>query len=180
MICSHQLQSVAFRRGNLTCGSGSGRVETHGSVRVEFESTRVVHTAQTRRKAYDPIEQHGFKSPRGIGRDWPTPWPSRSMGKHAWPPSISNRGRRGGRLVRIRCAAPTRGAPFTSASSLGAARHAGTRRGYAMISFTTCPATSVNRKFRPLYRYVSLVCSSPIKCKTVACRSFTCTLFSTA
>ena len=79
-----------FRRVDLACPSGAGRIETHGSVRVEFESTRVVHTAQTRRKAYDPTGQHGFKSPRGTGRDWPTRWPSRSMGKHAWQPKPSN------------------------------------------------------------------------------------------
>ena len=26
------------------------------------------------------------QNPKGIGRGWPTPWPSRSMGKHGWPP----------------------------------------------------------------------------------------------
>ena len=57
-----------FRRVDLACPSGAGRIETHGSVRVEFESTRVVHTAQTRRKAYDPTGQHGFKSPTGFAR----------------------------------------------------------------------------------------------------------------
>jgi len=86
MICSHQLQSVALRRGNVTCGSGSGRVETHGSVRVEFESTRAVGTARIREKGVRPTGQHGFKSPRGTGRGWPRPWLSRSMWKRSWQP----------------------------------------------------------------------------------------------
>src|ERR1700737_2737648 len=44
VIWSYQLQSVAFRRGNLTCASGLGRIETHCSVRVEFDTTRAVGT----------------------------------------------------------------------------------------------------------------------------------------
>src|ERR1700704_6799745 len=35
-----------FRRVDLACASGSGRMETHDSVRVEFESTRAVRTAR--------------------------------------------------------------------------------------------------------------------------------------
>ena len=33
------------------------------------------------------------------------------------------------------------------------------------------PATSVSRMSRPLYRYVSFVCSMPSKCRIVACKS---------
>lgn len=40
MICRYPLRSVAFRAVDLTCASGSGRMTAHGSVRVEFESTR--------------------------------------------------------------------------------------------------------------------------------------------
>ncbi|HSE46952.1 MAG TPA: class I SAM-dependent methyltransferase [Gemmatimonadales bacterium] len=40
-----------FRRVDLACASGSGRIETHGSVRVEFESTMAVRTARIRLKA---------------------------------------------------------------------------------------------------------------------------------
>ena len=42
-------------------------------------------------------------------------------------------------------------------------------------SRTTFPYTSVNRKSRPLYRYVSRSWSSPSRCKIVACKSCTCT-----
>ena len=39
-----------FRRVNLACASGSGRIEADGSVRVELESIRAVRTARIRRR----------------------------------------------------------------------------------------------------------------------------------
>src|SRR5262249_21050661 len=41
--------------------------------------------------------------------------------------------------------------------------------------FTPSRCTSVKRKSRPWKRKVSLVCSSPSRCRIVACRSWTCT-----
>src|ERR1700704_1448044 len=78
MICSYPLRCVTLGRADLTCAPGSARTETHDSVRVEFESPRGV-----RKTRIDPTTR--VKSPRGHGRDWPKPWPSRSMGKYAWP-----------------------------------------------------------------------------------------------
>ena len=42
---------------------------------------------------------------------------------------------------------------------------------YATISRITRPCTSVRRKSRPAYRYVSFVWSNPSRCSIVACRS---------
>ena len=42
-----------FRRVALACGSGSGPIETHDSVRVKFESTRAVRTARIERRSTD-------------------------------------------------------------------------------------------------------------------------------
>ena len=53
-------------------------------------------------------------------------------------------------------------------------------RDHARIDFATTPATSVSRKSRPAWRYVSRSWSKPIRCRIVACRSWTCILFSTA
>ena len=71
MIYRYPQRSVALRRVDRARGSGSRRMATHDSVRVEFEST------------IGP-RRHGFESPRGIGRGWPTPWPSRDTGKQSW------------------------------------------------------------------------------------------------
>jgi hypothetical protein len=63
MICSYPLRCVALGRADLPCAPGSGRTETHDSVRVEFESPRgCVRLALT--------QQHGFKSPTGCHRRW--------------------------------------------------------------------------------------------------------------
>ena len=51
---------------------------------------------------------------------------------------------------------------------------------YARISLITVPPTSVRRKSRPLKRYVSRSWFSPARCKSVACKSLTWTLFVTA
>src|SRR5258705_1231991 len=44
----------AFLRVDLAYPSGSSRIETHDSVRVEFESTGAMRTARIRRKVKDP------------------------------------------------------------------------------------------------------------------------------
>ena len=58
------------------------------------------------------------------------------------------------------------------------------RLGYPVIqaskSRTTRPWTSVSRMSRPPWKYVKSVWSKPSRCKIVACKSWTWTLFSTA
>jgi hypothetical protein len=44
MIRSHRLRCVAFGTTTEVVRSNSGRIMTHGSVRVEFESTRPPNT----------------------------------------------------------------------------------------------------------------------------------------
>jgi len=54
-----------FRRVALAYASGSARIGAHGSVRVEFESTRGVHTAHIPRTTQDPATRvqipNGFR-----------------------------------------------------------------------------------------------------------------------
>ncbi len=104
------------------------------------------------------------------------PWTFRAdAGKRDYPgrvrrrihrPSLSNRLRAAQRLIVGRI----------HAQALGLAKSFT----YARISVISSPPTSVRRKSRPLKRCVSLVCSSPSKCSSVACKSLTWTLFSTA
>jgi hypothetical protein len=65
----------AFLSVDLAYPSGSSRIETHDSVRVEFESTGAMRTARIRRKVKDPPGGSGAPESKGhhIFIDVPTP-----------------------------------------------------------------------------------------------------------